>query len=56
MDRKDFRALEAGHIIRTLSGYDAFVPAAPPPLFEYTNDLVVLLSEADAASLPDPPN
>jgi len=46
MDRKDFKAPEAGRIIKTLTGYDAFIPAVPPPRLEYPSDLVVLLSEA----------
>ncbi len=49
MQSKDFKAPQAGHIIRTIRGYDAFIPAAPPPKITYSNDLVLLLSEADAA-------
>ncbi|HXE53964.1 MAG TPA: Fic family protein [Tepidisphaeraceae bacterium] len=32
-----------------MTGYDAFVPAPPPPTLDYSPDLVILLSEADAA-------
>ena len=33
----------------TLQGYYAFVPAPLPPTLEYDNDLVLRLSQADAA-------
>jgi Fic family protein len=49
MDRGAFRTSEAGKIIRTLQGYDAFIPLPPPPKIEYSPALVMLLSEADAA-------
>ena len=49
MNSHDFKTPEAGRVIRTLVGYDAFVPAAPPPKLDYPPDLVVLLSEAEAA-------
>jgi Fic family protein len=49
MDHTAFRAPEAGRIVRTTQGYDAFVPSAPPPQLNYPADLVILLSEADAA-------
>ena len=44
-----FHSPKAGRVVRTLTGYDAFIPAAPPPEFHYRSDLVILLSEADAA-------
>ncbi len=45
----DFKAPVAGRIVRTLEGYDVFVPAPPPPDIHYPSDLVKLLSEADSA-------
>lgn len=49
MDPKEFKSKAAGEVILTLTGYYAFVPAPPPPQFDYPADLVILLSEADAA-------
>lgn len=48
MNPKDFRAKEAGRIVRAATGYAAFVPAPLPPL-AYTPELVLALSKADAA-------
>jgi Fic family protein len=45
----DFRAPEAGRVIRTPGGYYAFVPAPPPPKLAYDDGLVLALSRADAA-------
>jgi Fic family protein len=45
----DFRAPEAGRVIRARGGYYAFVPAPLPPKLAYPEDLVLALSRADAA-------
>ena len=39
MKPESFRTDRAGHVIRTIGGYWAFVPAAPPPPLEYTPEL-----------------
>lgn len=49
MNPKDFRAVSAGKVIRAPTGYVAFVPAKLPPTLKYDNQLVLLLSRADAA-------
>ena len=49
MNPKDFRAASAGKVIRTPTGYTAFVPAKLPPALAYDNQLVLSLSRADAA-------
>ncbi len=49
MKAADFRCPSAGQVVRTLHGYDAFIPAPLPPTLTYEQDLVVALSEADAA-------
>ncbi|HSZ57617.1 MAG TPA: Fic family protein [Tepidisphaeraceae bacterium] len=49
MNPSEFRSPEAGQVVLTLSGYHAFVPSAPPPRLNYPPDLVILLSQADAA-------
>jgi Fic family protein len=50
MRRADFKSREAGRVIRVPpTGYDAFVPADPPPHISYDDSLVLLLSRADAA-------
>jgi Fic family protein len=49
MDPQLFKASEAGRVIRTLTGYHAFVPAPPPPRIHYDATLAMLLSQADAA-------
>jgi len=45
----DFRAPEAGRVIRARGGYHAFIPAPLPPKLTYDDDLVLALSQADAA-------
>jgi Fic family protein len=45
----DFRAPEAGRVIRTPTGYDAFVPNPLPPRIPWSDELVRTLSRADAA-------
>lgn len=49
MDALAYQAPQAGRVIRTAQGYNAFVPAPLPPQLEYTPALVRLLSVADAA-------
>ncbi len=49
MNPKDFLAPEAGRVIRTPTGYHAFVPNPLPPNISWTDDLVRMLSLADAA-------
>ena len=49
LDASAFRAPEAGAIVRTMHGYDAFVPAPLPPSIAYDPALVLALSRADTA-------
>ncbi len=49
MNPDDFAGAEAGKVIRTAAGYNAFVPAPLPPKIFYDAELVVSLSRADAA-------
>ena len=49
MKPTDFRAPEAGRVVRARGGYHAFVPAPLPPKLAYGDDLVLGLSRADAA-------
>ena len=49
MNPADFRAPEAGRIVRAKGGYDAFLPAPLPPKLVYDDELVLALSRADAA-------
>ncbi|MCG3201474.1 MAG: Adenosine monophosphate-protein transferase SoFic [Gammaproteobacteria bacterium] len=49
MDPTEFKCPEAGRVIRTAEGYHAFVPAPLPPRIDYTPELVLTLSRADAA-------
>ncbi len=49
MNRSDFRAPEAGRVVRTPQGYSAFVPARLPPKLAYDSELALALSAADAA-------
>src|SRR5437899_925052 len=45
----DFRAPEAGRVVRARGGYHAFLPAPLPPKLASGDDLVLGLSRADAA-------
>ena len=63
MDPQAFRDSPAGRVVRTPTGYWAFVPNPLPPAFSWTPGLVAALSEADRAlgelaglgrSLPNP--
>jgi Fic family protein len=49
MNPEDFRAPEAGRVVRTPGGFFAFVPAPLPPRIVYDEGLARLLSRADAA-------
>ena len=49
MRREDFRAPEAGRVVRAPGGYLAFVPARLPPKISYDDELVLALSRADSA-------
>ncbi len=49
MDPSAFKCSQAGSTVRTRTGYWAFIPAAPPPSIEYSRELSLLLSQADAA-------
>jgi Fic family protein len=49
MNPDDFRSPEAGKVIKTLTGYHAFIPAPLPPDIHYGHDLVLALSRADTA-------
>ena len=49
MNPQDFRAKDAGRVIQALGGYWAFVPAPLPPKLSYDDELVLVLSQADAA-------
>lgn len=49
MDPKDFHAPSAGKVIRTPTGYTAFIPAKLPPTLTYDAQFVLSLSRADAA-------
>lgn len=49
MNPKDFRTPSAGKVIRTPTGYTAFIPAKLPPTLNYDDQFVLLLSRADAA-------
>lgn len=49
MNISDFRSGQGGRIIKASGGYHAFVPAPLPPKIRYDEQLMVLLSQADAA-------
>jgi Fic family protein len=49
MNPKDFHDPSTGQVIRTLSGYWAFIPAPLPPQFTWPVGLVSLLTEAERA-------
>jgi Fic family protein len=49
MDRDRFTTPEAGRLIRAEGGYDAFMPAPLPPDIAWDDELVLALSQADAA-------
>lgn len=49
MNPGDFISDRAGRVIKTLTGYWAFVPSPLPPQVTYDAELTLLLSQADAA-------
>lgn len=49
MNPEDYKAPEAGKVIRAPSGYFAFVPAPLPPAIHYDDELILALSQADSA-------
>ncbi len=49
MNPADFRAPEAGRVVRARGGYHAFAPAPLPPKLVYDDELVLVLSRADAS-------
>jgi len=49
MIKNNFRAPQAGKIINTTQGYFAFIPTQLPPEIEYSSEMVLMLSRADAA-------
>jgi Fic family protein len=49
MNPDDFRAPQAGKVIRTPKGYFAFIPSHLPPDLVFDDRLVMALSQADAA-------
>lgn len=48
MNKNDFHAPQAGQVIQTMRGYLAFIPAPLPPEIQYTPNLILTLSRADA--------
>lgn len=49
MNPNEFRVPTTGKVIRTTTGYSAFIPAKLPPPLEYDSQFVLSLSRADAA-------
>lgn len=49
MNPADYSAPNAGRVVQTPMGYAAFVPAPLPPDLSYGSELVLSLSQADAA-------
>lgn len=49
MEPKNFKTKLAGRVVKTATGYFAFVPASLPPEIEYDAKLALLLSQADAS-------
>ena len=49
MNPDDFHSPDAGKVIKTSSGYHAFIPAPLPPKIHYDHNLVLVLSRADTA-------
>src|SRR4051794_27796537 len=49
MDARDYKAKVAGRLVRAVGGYQAFIPAPLPPALTYDDNMVLLLSRADAA-------
>jgi Fic family protein len=49
MNPKDFKSPSAGRVFLHGTGYHAFIPATLPPALTFDDDLVLMLSRADAA-------
>ena len=49
MNPADFKAPEAGRVVRAPGSHHAFIPAPLPPRLAYDDGLVLALSQADAA-------
>ena len=49
MRPEDFRAPEAGRVVRTPQGFVAFIPSPLPPVIACDDELVLALSRADSA-------
>ncbi len=49
MNKEDFKNPAAGRVMRHSTGYHAFIPATLPPALAFDDDLVLMLSRADAA-------
>lgn len=49
MNPSDFKSPIAGKVVKHPTGYHAFVPAPLPPALTFDQDLVLILSRADAA-------
>ena len=49
MNAADFRAPAAGRIVRSVEGFDTFVPALLPPDIRYDAAMAMALSRADTA-------
>jgi len=47
MKRSDFKQNAPGKIVKTTTGYNAFIPASLPPSIQSSNQLLSLLSKAD---------
>ena len=47
MDRSDYKQNAPGKLVRTATGYDAFIPAPLPPKIQWSDQLLSLLSKAD---------
>jgi Fic family protein len=50
MDTKEFENSSSGYLVRTINGYDAYIPnPLPPPLTSFDLSFVQLISEAERA-------
>ncbi len=49
MNPGSFKSSQAGRLVKAAGGYWAFVPTPLPPQVDYSSELVLLLSKADAA-------
>jgi hypothetical protein len=53
LNDKDFVAKDAGHIVRAIGGYWAFVPAPLPPRLSYDADLDAVVVTAGGYNVKD---